>query len=161
MCTFLLQIGALWGVCLMHCEICAVGLLEGNVSNVIHSQHCDCWWPTAIGLRGYLYIQRWPSLRILPNLILQWSVSLYKLWCFVDNIFSILVPYLDLNLWLNRYQIKLKCAFMSVNQLRVVYCVVWRHRPHKTFSMLFLYETSSIFLSLKWIHVALYMIRDT
>ena len=33
MCTFLLQNGALWDICLMHCGICTIGLLFGIVSN--------------------------------------------------------------------------------------------------------------------------------
>ena len=41
MCTFLLQNGALWVICLMHCGICEMDLLRLNIYHVSIGTH---WW---------------------------------------------------------------------------------------------------------------------
>ena len=38
MCTFLLQNGALWDICLMHCRSCEMGLLVYLVANHLNGQ---------------------------------------------------------------------------------------------------------------------------
>ena len=38
MCTFLLQNGALWDICLMHCKSCEMGLLTYLVANHLNGQ---------------------------------------------------------------------------------------------------------------------------
>ena len=51
MCTFLLQNGALWDICQMHCGICGIGLLK-HLSFCDHHYCCGKRWPL-----GYLQTQ--------------------------------------------------------------------------------------------------------
>ena len=71
-CTFLLQNGALWVICLMHCGICEMGLLRLNIYHVSIGTH---WWnwnsqqgkSTDISAIGCLLWLFWSILTVLQH----------------------------------------------------------------------------------------------